>query len=113
MPTHQALNAYQIMWLFVFFDLPVDDPRHRHEATRFRHDLLEDGFVMLQFSVYIRHCASRENADVHIKRVRQFTPNGGKVSILCITDRQYGEIVNLWKVPVTPPKPAQQLELLL
>lgn len=58
---------------------------------------IEDiGFVMLQYSVYIRHCASKESQAVHIKRVKSIVPNTGMVSILSVTDKQYGDIVNFW-----------------
>ncbi len=55
--TEIRLNAYHIMWLFVFFDLPVTTKIERKTAARFRKDLMKDGFTMMQFSVYIRHCA--------------------------------------------------------
>ena len=58
--------------------------------------LEKDGFTMMQFSVYIRHCASKESRDVHVKRVKSFIPPEGKVSILSVTDRQYGDIHNFW-----------------
>jgi CRISPR-associated protein Cas2 len=90
------LNAYHIMWLFVFFDLPTSTKKERKAASGFRKSLLKDGFSMMQFSVYIRHCASKESADVHTKRVNSFIPEHGQVSILCITDKQYGNIVNFW-----------------
>jgi CRISPR-associated protein Cas2 len=61
------LNAYHIMWLFVFFDLPVTTKKERKLATGFRKNLLKDGFTMMQFSVYNRHCASKESAEVHMK----------------------------------------------
>lgn len=51
---------------------------------------------MLQYSVYIRHCASNENANVHEKRVIKSLPRAGMVSILRITDKQYGNILNYW-----------------
>lgn len=54
------------------------------------------GFVMFQYSVYIRHCGSYENLKTHIKRVKTFIPNAGRVSILGVTDKQYSEIVNFW-----------------
>ena len=112
MSTFASLNAYQIMWLFTFFDLPVETKPQRHRATRFRKDLLSDGFTMMQFSVYVRHCASREWADVHIQRVRNWTPPEGQVSILMVTDRQYGQIVTLWGARQKPePRRPQQLEL--
>ncbi len=106
------LNAYHIMWLFVFFDLPVKTKKERKAAAFFRKMLLKDGFNMMQFSVYIRHCASRESIDVHIKRVKKFIPDKGQVSILSITDKQYGNIVNYWgnKMEDMPSVPLQ-LEL--
>lgn len=100
------------MWLFVFFDLPVTIKKDRKAATRFRNDLLKDGFTMLQFSVYIRHCASKESAEVHIKRVKGMIPEKGQVSILTITDKQYGNIINHWGVSAVKLKSGpQQLEL--
>ena len=64
-------SEYQIMWIFVFFDLPTETKRDRKVYADFRKNLLRDGFTMFQFSIYLRHCPSRENADVHIKRVKQ------------------------------------------
>ena len=90
------LNAYRIMWLFVFFDLPTATKKNRKDAARFRKDLEADGFVMHQFSVYARFCGSLESAEVHIKRVRSFMPEAGKMSILSVTDKQYSNMVNVW-----------------
>ena len=108
----ERLNAYHIMWLFVFFDLPVQTKKERRAATRFRKELLNDGFTMMQFSVYIRHCASKESADVHVKRIRSCIPEKGHVSILAATDKQYGNIVNFWGKMDTPmAEGPKQLEL--
>ncbi|MFA9392046.1 MAG: CRISPR-associated endonuclease Cas2 [Prolixibacteraceae bacterium] len=90
------LNAYHIMWLFVFFDLPVTTKKERKDASRFRKELLKDGFSMMQFSVYNRHCASKESAQVHLNRVKSSVPEKGLVSILSVTDKQYGTITNFW-----------------
>lgn len=104
------LNAYKIMWLFVFFDLPTKTKKERHDAAVFRKRLLNDGFTMMQYSVYTRHCASSENADVHTRRVRRLVPSKGKVGILRITDKQYGNIVNFWgKAPIALPSGPKQL----
>lgn len=106
------LNAYHIMWLFVFFDLPVTTKKERRDATRFRKDLLKDGFGMMQYSVYNRHCASKESASVHLRRVKTFVPQKGQVSILQVTDKQYGDIANYWGKKTTPlPEGPKQLEL--
>ena len=88
------LNAYLSMWVFVFFDLPTETKKNRQDAARFRKDLEKDGFSMMQFSVYVRHCPSKENMEVHIKRVQMLMPPAGQVSILSITDKQYGNILN-------------------
>lgn len=80
------------MWLLVFFDLPTETKRERKAASDFRKNLMGDGFTMFQFSIYIRHCASRENAEVHLKRVKNIIPKKGRVGILMITDKQFGEI---------------------
>ncbi|MCS6820533.1 MAG: CRISPR-associated endonuclease Cas2 [Microscillaceae bacterium] len=112
--THQtALSAYRIMWIFVFFDLPTETSELRKEYTLFRKKLLKDGFQMQQFSVYRRFCGSRENADVHIRRVRKAVPPEGMVSILLVTDKQFGEMINIVGAKrQPPPKPPQQLTLL-
>lgn len=90
------LNAYHIMWLFVFFDLPVTTKKERKQASLFRKNLMKDGFGKMQFSVYIRHCASYESLQVHINRVKAIVPSKGKISILSVTDKQYGNIINFW-----------------
>jgi len=106
------LNAYRIMWLFVFFDLPTETKKNRRDAQKFRKNLLKDGFTMMQFSVYSRHCASSESANAHDKRIHNLLPPYGKVTILRVTDKQYGDMKNFWgKTPENKAPLPQQLEL--
>ena len=113
MTEFETINAYRHMWLIVMFDLPVSTKKERHDATRFRKDLLNDGFTMVQFSVYTRHCASYESAEVHTKHIRSIIPSLGQVSILSVTDKQYGDIINIWGAKEQPPpQQPEQLELL-
>ena len=105
-------NQYRILWILVFFDLPTETKIDRKLAGKFRKNLLQDGFAMFQFSIYLRHCNSRENAEVHIKRVKSFLPPKGHVGILSITDKQFGDIeLFIGKAEGVKPKIAQQLEL--
>ena len=60
-------SEYRIMWVLVFFDLPTETIRDKREYAKFRKHLQKDGFSMFQFSMYVRHCASMENAEVHTK----------------------------------------------
>lgn len=85
-------SEYRIMWVLVLFDLPTETKKDKKAYADFRKNLQKDGFTMFQFSIYVRHCASSENAEVHIRRVKSFLPEHGQVGILCITDKQFGSI---------------------
>ena len=83
------LSPYRIMWLFVMFDLPVGTKKERDQATKFRQGLLDLGFEMSQFSVYLKYCPSKEKSEVVSDKVKVKIPIGGKVDILMITDKQF------------------------
>lgn len=83
------LSGYKVMWLYVMFDLPVGTKAERRNATRFRHFLLDEGFEMAQFSIYLRFAPSKTGAGVYVERIREHLPKKGKVHIVEITDRQY------------------------
>ena len=111
----ERLSEYRIMWLFVFFDLPTETKNERKAAADFRKRIVADGFFKFQFSVYLRHCPSspsRENAEVHIQRVKNNLPAQGQVGILRVTDKQFGEMI-LFSCSKQQelPQPVQQLVL--
>lgn len=81
------------MWMMVLFDLPVGTKKERKAATRFRNFLLDQGFEMSQFSVYMRFCSGKEQAEVFTKRIEKNVPKTGKVHIAYFTDKQYEGIV--------------------
>lgn len=87
------VSAYRVMWVFVMFDLPVSSRKERKAATKFRHKLLDFGFEMSQFSIYLKYCRSSERAQAVTKRVKKRVPVGGKVDILTITDKQFSNII--------------------
>lgn len=106
------LSEYRVMWVMVFFDLPTVTQKDKRAYQIFRKNLQKDGFTMFQLSIYVRHCASRENALVHIKRVKSFLPQYGNVCITYITDKQFGEIeVFQNNIQKESNAPGQQLEL--
>ena len=84
--------GWRSMWVIAMFDLPTDTKKARAAYARFRKELLEDGFSMMQYSIYARHCASIENADLHAARMGKRVPGEGEVRFLTITDRQWGRI---------------------
>ncbi len=93
---YYELNAYHIMWLFVFFDLPVVTKKQRKHATKFRTNLEREGYQMMQYSVYVRHCASMRTMETHLRRLKTFIPDEGLVSVLKVTDKQYSDIENFY-----------------
>ena len=106
------ISGYRFMWVIVMFDLPVDTKKAKRQYAQFRKSLLKDGFVKMQYSVYRRHCASEENADVHTARIEACVPPEGEVRVLKITDKQYERMrIFLGRKRKPPENPPAQLEL--
>lgn len=87
--SYDRFSAYRVMWMFVMFDLPTETKKDRRNAAKFRKQLIQNGFTMLQFSIYLRHCSSKENTEVHRKRVLSMLPPQGSVNMLAVTDKQF------------------------
>ena len=85
----QELSGHRILWLQVMFDLPTGTRKERRFATQFRNVLLDHGFEMVQFSMYMRHCANRDIADKYVRDIERQIPEHGKVALLVFTDKQY------------------------
>lgn len=106
------LNQYRILWVLVFYDLPTETKKERKAAAAFRKQIMQDGFTMFQFSLYVRHCNSRENAQVHIRRVKSILPELGHIGIMTVTDKQFGDIELFYgKKTQDRPSTPQQLEM--
>jgi CRISPR-associated protein Cas2 len=100
------------MWIFAIFDLPVDTKEARRHYSGFRKNLLKDGFTMLQYSVYVRHCRSLENTDVHYRRVKTFLPPDGEVRMFTITEKQFSRMQTyIGKVREQPEATPSQIEM--
>ncbi len=89
------LSAYQHMWIMVMFDLPTTTKEERRAYTQFRNFLLDQSFVMSQYSIYLRHTTGRDQVRPIMRRIETAMPAEGKVDILQFTDRQYGDIISL------------------
>jgi len=105
-------EEYRVMWVLVLFDLPTETKKQQRIAAKFRKNLISYGFTMFQFSIYLRHCPSFENAQYHIKRVKRILPDAGKVGILYITDKQFSSMeLFIGTTETELPVIGQQLEL--
>ena len=99
------------MWLMVMFDLPVVTKEEKRQYTHFRKYLLREGFLQLQFSVYSKFFSSRENAQKYFNYIKEAVPPGGRVRLLMITDKQFGDMVSLYgkSIEEVEKKPEQLL----
>ena len=103
----------RFVWLFVFFDLPVGTKAERKTAMKFRKFLLDDGYMMIQFSVYARICRGQEAVDKHLGRLEKHLPGKGSIRALQVTDKQYERMRMLvGSASKTEEKAAEQLVLL-
>jgi CRISPR-associated protein Cas2 len=100
------------MWLFAMFDLPVTTPEARKRYSEFRRVLIEEGFSMLQYSVYARYCADEEMAVAYRGHIRAAIPPEGYVRLLAVTDRQFGKMESfIGEMSKPVEKPPSQLVL--
>lgn len=106
-----SLNRYELMWMFVLFDLPVVEKQERRDATLFRKFLLDHGFSMVQYSIYIKLFSSKESSEKYYKLIQECLPGEGKVDIIMITDKQYSGIVSYNGRKKTSKKQPEQLTL--
>ena len=82
----------KLMLIPVFFDLPVKMPAERRNASRFRSFLLNDGYHMIQYSVYARVCNGVDAVQKHRERLKAGLPDNGSIRMLVITEKQYESI---------------------
>ena len=98
------------MWVIAFFDVPVDTKAARKAYRLFHDALIDDGFDMLQYSVYGRPCPSSENADVHHQRIKCALPPDGEVRIMLLTDKQF-ERMTIYRGQIRGPTERQPEQL--
>ncbi|MBN2287214.1 MAG: CRISPR-associated endonuclease Cas2 [Tissierellales bacterium] len=83
---------YKVMRLLCFFDLPVETPQEKKEYRIFHKNLILEGFIMLQYSVYMRTCPNRDYVSRISKRIEQIAPKQGHIRLLMTTEKQYEDM---------------------
>lgn len=77
------------MRLLVLFDLPVITETNKRNYRKFRSFLLDNGYIMIQYSIYVRICRNQDDLNKHLNRIKKNTPNDGNVRVLQVTEKQY------------------------
>lgn len=91
--TNANEGSYKNMRLMVIFDMPVKTDAEKREYRKFRDYIMDDGFVMLQYSVYTRFCPNDSDAGKHVDRILKKKPKYGNVRIIKVTENQYASMV--------------------
>ena len=85
--------SYSVMRLMVIFDKPVDTSEERKEYSKFRKFLLKQGFMMLQYSIYVRYCTNNTSAEKFINYIKNFGNKYGDVRIILLTENQFQNMI--------------------
>lgn len=83
---------YSIMRMLCMFDLPVDTESEKRAYHIFRKELLREGFIMIQYSVYMRTCPNRDYCRRLEKRIQRIAPDKGNIRLITITEKQYEDM---------------------
>ena len=83
---------YKVMRMICISNLPVDTKSEQREYRKFRNYIMSEGFVMIQYSVYVRVCPKREYAQSLSKRIQKNVPKQGNIRLLSVTEKQYSEM---------------------
>lgn len=87
------ISGYRKMVLFVMFDISTETKKDLDKYRKFRKRLLNHGFIMFQYSIYIRFCRSLAIAQKYEKKIEAKAPNNGSIRIMKITESQYSNMI--------------------
>lgn len=87
------MSEYRHMQMMVLFDLPVETKKNKRDYTKFRKLLIDDGFIMIQYSVYSRFCKNKQDMTKHAARIVANSPSDGNVRILTVTQKQFENMI--------------------
>lgn len=82
----------RFMRIIVFFDLPVNTRAKRKEYAKFRKFLINDGYIMLQYSVYSKTVRNYDDAKKHCRYLQCCVPPEGSVRVMTVTEKQYASM---------------------
>ncbi len=101
------------MRLIVLFDLPVVTKADRRAYTLFRRFLINDGYDMIQFSVYGRILNGSDALEKHYKRLIDNLPSEGSIRCLSVTEKQFASMKLLVGMPLFQEKAVKVNQMLL
>jgi len=82
----------KFMRILIFFDLPMETPKNRHDYTVFHKFLIKNGFIMMQKSVYSRLIVNNVVSHAVKDKIKKNLPPEGVVELLEVTENQFSRI---------------------
>ena len=84
------MSQYREMRMIVIFDIPTLTKEQRRTYTEFRDNILRDGFIMIQYSVYSRFCRNDTEYLKLLRRIKTYAPRDiGETRVFKMTEKQY------------------------
>ncbi len=82
----------RFMRILLFFDLPMETSKNRHDYSVFHKFLLKNGFIMMQKSVYTRLVINNVTSKSVRDLLNKNLPPKGTIELLEITENQFSNI---------------------
>lgn len=102
-------EGFKMGWLLVTFDLPTTTKAARKAAHDFREWLKDDGYQMMQWSVYARPCVTFARQKTHLDRLKANLPPRGSVRALFVTRSQWSKSFVMHGAPGNSGSPTEEL----
>ncbi|WP_326717828.1 CRISPR-associated endonuclease Cas2 [Vagococcus jeotgali] len=87
--------SYRYMRMLVMFDMPVSTAIERKSYRRFRKFLINEGFIMHQYSVYSKILLNNSAEKAMIARLNKNNPDNGLITVLSVTEKQFSKMYYL------------------
>ena len=80
------------MRIILFYDLAMKEVNDLKSYTKFRKWLIKRGYIMLQYSIYVKVVNASTKLKYEITAIKKVLPKHGHVRVLSVSDAQYGNM---------------------
>lgn len=87
--------SYRYMRMILMFDMPVETMEEKKAYRKFRKFLIDEGFLMHQFSVYSKLLLNNSANNAMLERLKAHNPQKGSITVLTVTEKQFSRMIYL------------------
>lgn len=87
--------SYRYMRMLLMFDMPTETVDERKAYRKFRKFLINEGFIMHQFSVYSKLLLNNSASNAMLDRLKANNPKKGNITLLTVTEKQFARMIYL------------------